>query len=418
MFVEFDLIREIRGKDENEIKPMIKPITNFDFDGFLKDILTKSDPAELISAENYLRSYITNNSAPLFINKNRVVFICFSRSENVFLNGDMTQWAKNITMKHIPQTQIHYHIAEFESNARLEYLIQSDTDELPGPDSLNRYIVHNGFGPNSELMMPEYERVPVLDPYLEGRKGDYKLLEEFKVSSDIMGYDHDILAYLPPNYQNSSEMYPTIYIEDGRDYIEFAITPTIIDNLIRSGKIKPVIAIFINPPHRHLPDEPNRMSEYGLNDDYVNFKADELVPFIESNFRVERNNTSRLTVGDSFGGLISAYTPFLRPDVFGLGYSQSGYQSFENDRLINLYQSSEIKPVRLYIDIGIYERIVGADMLPESETDFLAANRRFKMVLEQKGYDFVYREYPEGHTWGNWRRHMIDGLIHFFGNKV
>jgi enterochelin esterase family protein len=394
---------------------MSEQTTYFDFDGFLNNILSKTGASDLISSENYLRSFITDNGSPLFISNNRVAFVSFSRADKVFLNGDMTHWAKNITMKHIPETQIHYHIEEFEIDARLEYLIHSTSDELPGPDPLNPYIVHNGFGPNSELAMPKYERIPVLGPYLNGKKGDYKLIQEFKLSSRILGYDHDILVYLPPNYQTSSEPYPTIYIEDGQDYIEFAITPVVIDNFIRSKQIKPVIAIFINPPNRHLPEEPNRMTEYGLNDDYVHFKADELVPFIESNFRVEQNPEARLATGDSFGGLISAYTPFLRPDVFGLGYSQSGYQSFGNDRLINLYRSSDKKPIRLYVDIGTYELIVGADMLPKEETDFLSANRRFKEVLDEKGYDFIYREYHEGHTWGNWRRHLIDALIHFFG---
>jgi hypothetical protein len=78
---------------------------------------------------------------------------------------------------------------------------------------------------------------------------------------------------------------------------------------------------------------------------------------------------------------------------------------------------SEHKPIRLYVDVGIYERAVGASFLPSKENDFLMANRRFKTVLEQKNYNFVYHEYFEGHTWGNWRRHLIDGLIHFFGTQ-
>lgn len=396
---------------------MNEPISYFDFDGFLKDINSKTDPTERISAENFLRSYIEDNPSPLFINQTRAVIISFSRSPKVYLIGDMSEWARNITMNHIPGTQIHYHIGEYENNARLEYLLQSKDDEQPGPDPLNPYIVHNGFGPNSELTMPAYKRISSLDPYLRGEKGDYKLLQEFKVDSQILGYEHDILAYLPPNYQYSSDSYPTVYIQDGRDYIEFAITPVIIDDLIRSGRIKPIIATFIGPPNRHMPDEPNRMTEYGLNDTYVDFIADELVPFIESNFRVSNLSDDRLVAGDSFGGLISAYSPFYRPDVFGLGYSQSGYHSFQGDRLIQLYKNEEKRPIRLYIDIGTYERTVGADLLPEDETDFLSANRRFVEVLADKGYDFVYREHPEGHTWGNWRRHMIDALIHFFGNN-
>jgi enterochelin esterase family protein len=397
---------------------MKKHTTYFDFDGFLKDIRSKTDSADLISAENFLRSYIAENSSPIFLSKTRVAIISFSRSSKVYLTGDMTEWVKNITMDHIADTQIHYYLGEYESNARLEYLLQTGDKEQPEPDPLNPFIVHNGFGPNSELAMPDYEGPEVFDPYIRGEKGDYKLLEEFKVDSKILGYEHDIIAYLPPNYQHSSDSYPTVYIQDGRDYIEFAITPVVIDNLIRSVQIQPVIAIFISPPNRHVPDEPNRMTEYGMNDDYVNFMADELVPFIESNFRVSKNPGNRLVAGDSFGGLISAYTPFYRPDVFGLGYSQSGYQSFQGDQLIQLLESSERKPIRLYVDIGTYEGTVGADMLPEDETDFLSANRRFNEVLKKKGYDFVYREYPEGHTWGNWRRHMIDALVHFFGIRT
>ena len=107
----------------------------------------------------------------------------------------------------------------------------------------------------------------------------------------------------------------------------------------------------------------------------------------------------------------------MRPDVFALGYSQSGYQSFHKDQLIKAYANKRKQPIRLYVDVGTYERNVGADLLPSKETDFLMANRRLKKILQEKKYDFVYKEYPEGHTWGNWRRHLIDALTYFFGVK-
>jgi len=156
------------------------------------------------------------------------------------------------------------------------------------------------------------------------------------------------------------------------------------------------------------------LTEYGLNDKYVNFFADELVPFIHENYSTINDPKARLVAGDSFGGLISAYIPFARPDVFANGYSQSGYQSFNNDKLINLYKSERKKEIELYVDIGIYEEVVGGSFLPKEELNFLEANKRFKKVLEEKGYDFIYKEYPEGHTWGNWKRHLIDALIYFF----
>jgi len=206
-----------------------------------------------------------------------------------------------------------------------------------------------------------------------------------------------------------------VFVQDGEDYIEFAQASVVLDKLISTEQIEPMIGVFVAPPNRHKPEMPNRMTEYGLNDDYVNFMADELVPFIDSTYRTEIDPSARMVVGDSFGGLISAYVPFLRPEVFGIGYSQSGYVSYQKDSLIKLYQEAERKTIFLYVDTGLYERSVGANMLPADETDFLMANRRFKKVLDKKGYDVIYKEYPEGHTWGNWRRHFIDGLIYYFG---
>ena len=103
--------------------------------------------------------------------------------------------------------------------------------------------------------------------------------------------------------------------------------------------------------------------------------------------------------------------------MFKYAYSQSGYQSCFKDQLINAFKDSPKKDIKLYVDSGTYERNVGASFLPADETDFLEANRRLKKVLEEKGYEFVYHEYPQGHTWGNWRRHLIDGLQYFFGKK-
>ena len=102
------------------------------------------------------------------------------------------------------------------------------------------------------------------------------------------------------------------------------------------------------------------------------------------------------------------------PDVFGLGYSQSGYLSFNDNALIEAYQKARSQPIRLYLDIGLYEQKVGQGWLPENEIDFLRANREFRKVLTEKGYDFIYREYPERHAWGNWRAHLTDALVHYF----
>ena len=206
-----------------------------------------------------------------------------------------------------------------------------------------------------------------------------------------------------------------IYLQDGYDYVEFAATPYVLNRLIEENKIEPLIAVFVTPPNRFEPKFPNRMTEYGMNDDYVKFFVHELVSFIDKNYSTKNSKDARLVAGASYGGLISFYIGFSHPEIFGKAYSQSGYHSFEKNRMINLVKESAVKDFSIYLDVGTYEKIVGANLLPEGERDFLQGNRNMNKALQEKGYDFIYREYPEGHTWGNWRRYLIDALIYFFG---
>ena len=392
-------------------------VNNHTFKDFGQKIAGISNNAEKQIEVDKLIKMVSGGAYPLFENETTVVLLWQTKSEHAYVLGDMGQWADYIEMSRIDGTDLFFYRGVFENDARLEYWLCKEVNGFGQVDSLNPYKTLNGFGPMSELAMPGYKRHPYFNEYLNGQKGSVNEITKIEFNSKILNYKHDIYIYTPSNYEKSEEEYPIVLFQDGLDYIEFAQSAHVIERLIVDNKINPIIAIFIPPPNRFKPEMPNRMTEYGLNDNYVQFLAEELVPYMDTNYRTLKDPHNRLVIGDSFGGLISAYIPWKRPDVFALGYSQSGYQSFQNDRLINYYKNSETKSIRLFVDVGRYERKVGSAFLPADEQDFLMANRRFKDVLDSNGYDFVYREYNEGHTWGNWRRHQIDALIHFFGHK-
>ncbi|HNW58994.1 MAG TPA: alpha/beta hydrolase-fold protein [bacterium] len=350
---------------------------------------------------------------PFFPSDTAYVLVYRGAKDSVGVLGDMNNWTQAAWMTHVAGTDLFYHRGTAPAGARLEYWFVFGKNSLWSVDPLNPAKSLNGFGELSELAMPRYEQHPFFAEYRSGRKGSAAGLKVHEMDSAVLGYPHAIHVYLPPGYA-TTQRYPALYLQDGIDYVEFAQVPQMLDQLIRSRRIRPLIAVFVTPPNRFQPGMPNRMTEYGLNDTYVRFFADELVPFIGRTYAALDDPRARLVAGDSFGGLISAYIPFLRPEVFGYGYSQSGYLSFKGDTLIRLYRDTPKRPVRLYVDSGTYEETVGASFLPAAETNFIAANRRFEKVLAAQGYEFVYREYPEGHTWGNWRRHLIDALIWFF----
>ncbi|MEM8556332.1 MAG: alpha/beta hydrolase-fold protein [Bacteroidota bacterium] len=359
---------------------------------------------------------------PLIESDTTAVLLWRGEAQSVGVLGDMGAWAATLPLTRLAGTDLWYRRLHAEPEARLEYLFMVDESsegfgaELLGlPDPRNPDRVLSGFGPFSELTMPGYAYPEVFAAVRDGTPGTADGLDVHPLPAGVLPYDRKVLVYTPPGYASEpTTRYPTVYLMDGRDYIEFAHAPAVLDDLIARGEIEPILAVFVDPPNRHAPASPNRMTEYGLNDDFVAFLADELVPFVDARYRTRTTPDARLIVGDSYGGLIATYVPFSRPDVFGLGYSQSAYYSFQDDRMIRLLDQEPVRPIRLFVDIGTYETTVGPGMLPAAETNFLAANRRLRDVLAERGYDFVYAEYPQGHTWGNWRAHLIDGLRHFF----
>lgn len=331
---------------------------------------------------------------------------------SVHLIGDMTDWIDTLPFARVPETDLWYHRGSYEPDARLEYLIQSGDGTPAAADPFNADAVH-GFVLNSELAMPRYRRRPVFEEYRHGLTGGFERLSAHVLPAGVLPWTHDVHVYLPTGY-GSGDL-PVVYFQDGRDYIEYGVAAEVVHRHIEDGCIEPVIAVFVTPPNLHLPAEPNRTTEYGMNDAYVRFFCDELVPWVDLHYRTLREPRGRLVVGDSYGGLTSIYIAFRRPGVFGSACSQSGYLSFQNDRLLRDIDAAMGIAARLFVDIGTYERRVGHGIVPDDEGDFLSANRRFRDAARRHGADLEYREYHEGHTWGNWRAHLQDALAYFFG---
>ena len=358
-------------------------------------------------------SAVKRDGSPLILDDSRVAFVYRGPGERVRVTGDLTQWSSEHNLSRVGSSDLFVGVATLPSDARIEYLVCVDDRVVRDP--LCPYHILNGIGGNSELAMPAYEHYPLFTGKLRrGAVGGYDRVTRHTLDSKPLGYEKEIHLYRPPDGEPDMRC-PTVYLHDGRDYIEYAHTPALLDHLITTGQIQPINAVFISPPHRHQAEMPNRTTEYGLNPDYVTFVADELVPYVDHHLATQTAACQRLTVGDSYAGLVSASIVHARPDLFGLAYSQSGYVSCQSDHIIEAFREKPSEPIRLYVDVGIYERTVGKGWLPDEEIDFLEGNRRFRDVLTERDYDVVYREYPEGHTWGNWRRHLADALVHFFG---
>lgn len=382
---------------------------------FLKAVekIEKMDEARRWTAAEDLFRQVQDVGTPLYVNDTTAIIVAHTDEDSLLLLGDMNVWQAAPVFTRIPGTELQYFVGEYESNARLQYWFMNSPDAWPGTDSLNPNLVSNGFGKMSELAMPGYVYDPIFEPFRDGHLSTTDGLDEHMIPAGILPYEHLVHVWMPAGV-SPEEIAGSIYLLDGLGYVTYAHIPTALAARIADGKIPPLMAVFVTPPNYEKAASPNRETEYGINPVFADFMADELVPYVESKYPIGRGPETRMVTGDSYGGLGAHYIGYQRSDVFGLAYSQSGYFSFLGDSLIKLYQDSEKLDLKLAFDIGTYETHVGGGYLNPDEADFTAANRRMEQTLKAKGYEYHYREYPEGHTWGNWRQHLIDILPWFY----
>jgi enterochelin esterase-like enzyme len=383
-------------------------------DSSFRQLLATLHGASDAGKASLVDAYLASMRYPIFEDDATAVLLYRGDRRSVRLTGDMTDWIDAVPYERIPGTDLWFTRLRLEADARLEYVLMFDEDPSQSRDPFNPHGVR-GFVLNSELAMPRYRRRPVFDPYMDGREGGFEMVRENTLPPGALPYAHVIHVYLPPGYSASTSGLPAVYFQDGPAYITAGFTTHVLEGMIRDGKIPPLLGIFVTPPNLYLPEVPNRTTEYGMNDQYISFFCDELVPWVDARFRTRREPPGRLVVGASYGGLISATIALRRPDVFGCACSQSGYLSFRGDALIEECRKAAELPGRYFVDCGTYERRVARGIVPDDEGDFLESNRRFRAMMEGRGGDLTYREYPEGHTWGNWRAHLMDALEHFLG---
>ena len=365
-----------------------------DFQSFLNRVNSIVDSSSKSAVVDSFINSARTKGIP-FVESNTANFLYRGNAAIVNIAGDFNDWnSTGTSMINLYKTNFFYFTKVFESNARLDYkfVINGGTWILD-PENPNK--VAGGFGPNSELAMPEYIQPWEIKYKASINHGSWitKSIYSSNTSSSFK-----INVYLPFGY-DTLKSYPTIYFQDGGEYIGLGSAANVIDNLIDSGKIEDVIAVFITPN--------NRNEEYAgsLRNQYRLFFVNELVPHIDSSFRTGKSPEKRLVLGDSFGGNISALISYNHPEVFGNCGLHSGAFWPNNYEAYNLIVNGPYKNIKFCSVWGTYESL-------------FTNMRNFRDSLQSKGYQQKWLELPEGHSWGLWRANIDYLLTYFFPANV
>ena len=141
-----------------------------------------------------------------------------------------------------------------------------------------------------------------------------------------LGKNRKIWIYLPPNYAHTTEQYPVIYMHDGQNLFDETTSgfgewkiDEILDSASKNGGKAFIVVGIAHGGGDRLKEYNPYDSEYGKAEgqQYVDFLATTLKPYIDHNYRTKKDFRSTSIVGSSMGGLISMYAIIRYPNVFG-----------------------------------------------------------------------------------------------------
>ncbi len=351
-----------------------------------------------ISVNAFLDTLKARNKIP-FAFKDSVAFLYRGSSASVKWAGDFNGWNPNAAgysgIK-VGLSNVWMIIKSFPSNARLDYKIVLGSSWILDPE--NSFTQYSGVGTyNSELRMPGW--VYPQETIINSNTPRGNLSFNQSIYSSNLKYLVFFKVYVPFDYDKYSNL-PVIYLTDGHEYSDERLGSmlNVLDNLIYQKKIKPVIAVFIDP--RSESGTNRRGSEYTINKQFADCVSDELVPFIDKSYKTNSSPNARAILGTSLGGLNSAYFGIYRHDKFALiGIHSPAFQA--NTQIYNLFEASNKLPLKIWMSTGTIN-------------DTQANALKMKEILDRKGYEYKYVEVPEGHSWGNWRALIDEPLQYFF----
>ncbi len=243
---------------------------------------------------------------PILDSDTTAYYICYATAGSVKLAGDFTNWSPSLSLNPVIGTDLWYYKGQYPRDGRIEYKFIIDGQW--GLDALNPSKALGGFGANSELKMPAYRESDLLQAIRNVPKG---LLSDHELYSNSCKELRYFKIYLPADYQESNKQYPVVIYHDGEDYLAYTGILTILDNLSFSPINLPLIAVFVKPVQRD-PEYSGKRQEA-----YTAFIVNELMPYLEKNYRILSGPENHVISGISNGGNIALWISGKYPDIFG-----------------------------------------------------------------------------------------------------
>jgi len=160
------------------------------------------------------------------------------------------------------------------------------------------------------------------------------------IKSEVLGEERVVLVRTPIGYDQSSQRYPVLYMTDGNAQLDHTASTS--EFLARSGRMPQLIIVAItntdrtrdltptNATLRNSGGQEIKFPTAGGADRFLKFIETELIPKIESSYRVQ---PYRIFAGHSFGGLFAIHAFLSHPELFNSYIAVSPSMDWDNHLL-------------------------------------------------------------------------------------
>jgi predicted alpha/beta superfamily hydrolase len=211
-----------------------------------------------------------------------------------------------------------------------------------------------------------------------------------KFRSRFLRNQRDLIVYLPPRYHEQPQRrFPVLYLHDGQNLFDASTSfvPGMdwqvghtADDFILTGAVQPLIIVGIYNAgkarvNEYTPTKAPRLGG-GRADRYAKFLIQQVMPFVQQEYRVLSDPRVTGIGGSSLGGLLSLYLGLKHPQIFGRVAALSPSVWWNELVIYRFATEASVEPrPRIWLDIGTRE---GPRIVKEVEG--------FRDILLEKGW--------------------------------
>ncbi len=225
--------------------------------------------------------------------------------------------------------------------------------------------------------------------------------------SDVRNEWRRCFVYTPAVYDREpGRKFPVLYLQHGMGENETSWANQgrmnfIMDNLIAQGKATPMIVVMDNgniENFRTVPGEDPNEARKRFGADFTHILLNELIPHIESVYRVLTDRENRAMAGLSWGGLQTFNITLNNMDKFAWIGGFSGAGQINTDQLETAYNGVFKDPAAFNEKVHVFFLGIGSEERPER-------TRNLSESLKKAGINNIYYESPgTAHEFLTWRR--------------